>query len=510
MNNKKFWKNQEKKIIIKKNKMNIIESCLNKHSIIQKNKTALHFENEKGQIKKLSYGELSDKTNQFANFLNKINIKKNSRIFIFLPKCPESYISFLGTIKHGSIATPLFEAFQSEGLKLRLKRGNANALVTNKELLKRLKSKKEFAKMKIILIDSEKHKNKIRKMPTKFKTILKNKKDTATMIFTSSTAGTPVAGIEIPHYGLVQQHFTAETILDIKPNDNYWCTAHPGWVTGSIYGIIAPLSIGCSIYILQGRFDSKKWISFLKNNKISVLYTAPTVLRLWKKNIKKNDFKNLRILASVGEALTKTTFEFYKTKGIQIRDTYWQTETGAIMIANLNGKIGSMGKSIPGLNIKIKNKEITIEKPWPAMMTGIYKHKKMYKNYFSKKWFKTNDLAKKDSDKNFYFEGRHDDIIKTSGERISPIEIESILMKHKTVQDVAIIGIPDKMKGSILKAIIVLHEEAKQSKDLKQKLKLFVKKNYAGHAYPKIIEFVDSLPKTNSGKIIRAKLRKLK
>ncbi len=521
MKTSKFWKKQEKEIIIHGSKMNIIESCVDRHAgnLELKNKVALSFEDEKSTIKEYTYWELEKEVNRFANLLKtKYNVKKGSRIAFFLPKCPESYTGFLGTIKSGCIAMPLFEAFQEQGLDLRLQRGDVNVIVTTKKLAKRIskKSRKLKTLKNIVLIDSWKHKRQLKKQSEEFKPVLVDKNQTAMMIFTSSTAGTPVAGIEISHYALVQQHYTGHAVLGLNNKSKYWCTAHPGWVTGSVYGIVSPLSIGASIYVLEGRFNSKTWISFLKKNKISVLYTAPTALRLLKGEIKKLDLKQLKTLGSVGEALTKTTYDFYKKLGVEINDTYWQTETGAIVIATMQGekrKRGTIGKAVKGINVQVKNKVIVIEKPWPAMMTGIYKHEKMYKDYFDGKWFKTNDLAKKDKQGFFYFEGRHDDIIKTSGERVSPIEIESILMKHSAVKEAAVIGIPDKIRGSILKAFIILNSKVKNKKDkksdeqLQKDIGMFVKKNYAGHAYPKQVEFVSELPKTNSGKIIRMKLR---
>ncbi|MBT7474900.1 AMP-binding protein [Candidatus Woesearchaeota archaeon] len=507
----KFWKKKEEDVIIN-NDMNVIDSCITRHVKNNPKKIAFTFQNEAGKVKNYSYEKLDSEVNKFANLLVSLKIRKGSRIVLFLPKTPELYIGILGTIKAGCIAVPIFEAFQEDGLAIRLDRGNANVLVTNKELSKRYKkiNKKLRSLKEIIIIDSAKYKNGIKKQKNNFESILVNKQDSAFMIFTSSTAGTPVAGIQIPHYGIVQQHFTGQYSLGLKDNDNYWCTAHPGWVTGSIYGILAPLSIGVSTHVLDGRYDFKTWIEFLKKNKIDVLYTAPTALRLLKQNIKKNDLKNLRNICSVGEALTKATFEHYNGLGKEIIDTYWQTETGAIIISGsekLKGLPGRLGKAIPGISVKVVKGEIIIKKPWPAMMTGIYKHDKMYKSYFKGKSFLTHDLARKDKNEYFYFEARKDDIIKSSGERISPIEIESILMKHKSVREAAVIGIPHKLRGSILKAFVVLKKDVKENEKLKKELELFVKKKYAGHAYPKEIEFMKELPKTNSGKIIRMKLR---
>jgi acetyl-CoA synthetase len=500
-----FWKSQEKNIIIREDKMNVVES-VDRFAESSPDKNALVFQNEKRQINSYTYKRLKEETNKFANLLNKLNMKQDSRIAIFLPKCPEHYISFLGIIKHGSIPLPLFEAFQSEGLELRLNRGEVNLLVTNKELVKRLKHKPE--NMNIILIDSKEYKKEINSQKIEFKTVLKNKFDTAMMIFTSSTAGTPIAGIQIPHYGLVQQHYTAEFVLGLNKNENYWCTAHPAWVTGAVYGIISPLTIGCTTFVIEGRFDANSWISFLKENKISVLYTAPTALKMLKEKIKKQDLISLKRVSSVGEALPWSIFESYKSLGIEIIDTYWQTETGAIIIANLEKRKNSIGEAI-GVNAKSDKGMIKIETPWPAMMTGIYKHEKMYKDYFEGNFFRTNDLAR-EKEGYFYFEGRKDDIIKTSGERVSPLEIENILLKHPSVKESAVIGVPDKTKGELIKAFIVLNKDFKETEKLKEDLSNFIKQNYAGHAYPKIISFVKDLPKGNSGKIIRMKLKEMK
>lgn len=509
---KEFWEKQENNIVMYGNKMNVVESCIDRHAKENPDKTAFVFQSDKGKVREYSYKKLEKEINKFSNLLISLGVKKGSRVALFLPKIPEMYIGFLAVIKTGAVAVPLFEAFQEQGLELRLDRGEINVLVTNKELAKRyyeIKKKPQSLKH-VLVVDGIEFKSKLKKQKTDFSCVLVDKTDTALMIFTSSTAGTPIAGIQISHYGLVQQHFTAEYSLGLKEDDNYWCTAHPGWVTGSVYGVLAPLSIGCAIHVLDERFEFKKFIGFLKKNKISVMYTAPTALRLLKQGIKKNDLMSVRNICSVGEALTKATFEFYKKLGIKIVDTYWQTETGAIVISGsekIARKPGRLGKAVPGIKAKIVDGQIVLEKPWPAMMTGIYKHKKMYKSYFKGKWFLTHDLARKDKEGYFYFEARKDDVIKTSGERVSPIEIESILMKHKAVHEAAVIGVPHETRGSILKAFIVLSRGIEESEKLKQELSDFVKQHYAGHSYPKLIEFIKELPKTNSGKIIRMKLR---
>ncbi len=494
------WKKEEKEIVFQGNKLNVVET-IEKIAMENPDKLAVVFKN-RFTTEKLTYSELIKKINQVANYLNKKKIKKNSRVFIFLPKCIEFYYLFLGIIKHGSVPCPIFEAFQEQGLYLRLDRGDADAVITNKELSKRL----DKNKYKKVIIDRA-FRKQLKSQKEKFSRVLKNKKDTCLMIFTSSTAGTPVAGIQIPHQGAVQWKYTAEKVLGLDKNKNYFCSAHPAWVTGSVYGILAPLLTGCCIYSIAGRFDVKAWLKFIKKNKIDIIYTAPTVLRFFRGNIKKSDLENVEKIFSVGEALQKSIVQAYHRLGLDVIDTYWQTETGAIVVANVNKKEGSIGEAI-GVKIKTKKGMMVIEKSWPAMMTGIYKHEKMYKSYFLGKEFKTNDLAVKKGS-NFYFSGRRDDMIKTSGERVSPIEIENILLKHPAVKEVAVFGIPDKQKGEIIKAVIVVNRkfEGKMSEKLKEQISMFVKQNYAGHSYPKVVEFIDKLPKGNSGKIIKSKLK---
>lgn len=508
-----IWKNAEKDIVLHGDKMSIVESCVDRHAAESPDRIAFVFEDEVNKSRAYTYEQLEKEVNKFANLLKKSGVRKKSRVFLFLPKVPEAYISFFGAIKQGSIAAPLFEAFQEEGLMLRLERGDADVLVTNKELLNRVPKdvKKRVPSLKqVIVVDSFEYKNEIARCSDKFKAELMDRKDTALMIFTSSTAGTPVAGVEISHYALVQQHSTAKLVLDLSEHDNYWCTAHPGWVTGSVYGIIAPLSVGCTNYVLESHFDARKWIDFIKMHKINVIYTAPTALKMLKPEIKKEDLRRVRNICSVGEALPQTLFEHYKKLGLEINDTYWQSETGAMVIGNYLGmkkKIGALGVALPGITAKISDEMIVLKPDWPALMTGIYKHPQMYKSYFEKGWFKTNDRATRDKEGYFFFLGRKDDIIKTSGERVSPLEIENILLKHKAVKESAVIGVPDPARGEIIKAFVVLNKGIAGSGGLKTELGMFVKRNYAGHAYPKEIEFVSSLPKTNSGKIIRMELR---
>lgn len=498
------WGELEKEYGIQEGKFNLVQ-LIEQRARENPGEIGLHFQKEKGKLLEFSYNEIILKTNQYANVLREKGLKKGDRVALFLPKCPEIYFGMLATIKLGAIAMPLFEAFQSEGLELRLRKGDVNFLFTDKNLLLRYKKiKKPKVLKQVFIVDSDEFKKEVSLSHTRCETILVLKKDSCLMIFTSSTAGTPVAGIMLPHQGAVQWMYTGGKILGLGAGKKYFCSAHPAWVTGAIYGVISPFLMGASVYSIEGRFDTSIWKKFIFKNRIENIYTAPTVLRLFKGEITKKDLIHVKRICSIGESLPWSLVEYYRSLGIKVLDSYWQTEIGAVVIANINFRKKALGQAI-GVKAFVKNREILIKSPWPAMMTGIWKHGKMFKSYFEGKNFKTHDSALKKGD-DFYFEGRKDDIIKTSGERISPLEIENVLMKYPFIKECAIIGVPDRDRGNILKAFIVLDKKVKPSENLKQKISDFVKKNYAGHAYPKIIEFIDELPKGNSGKILRKKL----
>jgi acetyl-CoA synthetase len=500
------WLKLAKKYKIPSKKFNLVD-IIEKRSKENPESIALTFQNDLGKVTEFTYKELVEKVNQYSTLLKNCGLRRKQRVALFLPKCPEIYFGMLATIKLGAIAMPLFEAFQQDGLELRLKKGDVNFLITNKDLFSRYdKIIKPKTLRQVFVVDSKEFKNLINESCKLCKTVKMNKNDPCLMIFTSSTAGTPVAGIMLPQGGTVQWMYTAGRILGLKKGTKYFCSAHPAWVTGTIYGVIAPLLLGVNNYSIQGRFDSLVWKDFLIKNKISHVYTAPTVLKLLRENVSKKDFKFIEKICSVGEALPFSLIEYYNNFEIKIIDTYWQTEIGAIIIANIPFRKKALGKSI-GVEILLKNGEIVIKKPWPAMMVGIWKHKKMFESYFDGEMFLARDLAKKDKQDYFYFEGRKDDIIKISGERISPLEIESFLLKFPGIKECAIVGIPDRDRGNILKAYVVLDKKIKSDEKLKDKISNFVKKKYAGHAYPKIITFVENLPKGNSGKIIRSKLK---
>lgn len=530
------WKSAEKEVLFFDRKRKYLNIAYNIENLFKERKqgTAIFWEGESA-AEEISYNELFSRSSQLAWLLKRLGIKKGYKCTIFLPRTPELFISFLAILKLGAIASILFPAFGSDGLKERLLKGDIKLLITNKELLERLynidENEKKKLKLKyVIVVDAKENKktkyweeisfNKIEHESKNFKIVKTKADDPAIMVFTSATAGTPVAGILIKHYALLHQLKTAEWVLDLKASDIYWCTADPGWVTGVVYGIIVPLCLGIKFVSFEGRFNSDKWFGLIDKYKVNVIYTAPTALRMLfqDETYKKYSLKSLRHICSVGEWLDPETFKRVKKAiGLEVHDTYWQTELGAIVIANfpcIKIKPGSMGKPVPGVKAfildekgkKLKaNQEgfLAFKKDFPGLMHSIYKHKEMQASYFKDSFYLSGDRGYYDKDGYFYFVGRREDMIKTAGERVSVLEIEAHLLKHEAVAECAIVGKPDPIRGEIVVAFIVLKKNIMRSDELKENIKAFMKKQLAGHAYPREIYFVDELPKTRSGKIMR-------
>jgi len=525
------WDQAKKEISFFGKKLNIAYNSIDRNAEKNGEKIALYWEGEK-ESKSFTFNEMREQSNKFANVLKKYGIKKGDRVFIFLPRIPELYISFFGILKTGAIAGTLFSAFGEKGIEERLKKGEVKFLITNRELKKRVdKVKKNLPDLKyIILVDGKEgkkiidYKKEMKNASEEFSIAKMNPDDPALMLFTSSTSNTPIAGIVIPHKAIIQQHITAKWALDFNEDDIYWCTADPGWVTGVVYSMIANWSNNITSVVYEGRFDADRWYGIIEKYKVNVLYTAPTAIRMLKSSNahKKYDLSSVRHICSVGEALDpdsiKWSMKVFKTK---IYENYWQTETGAMIIGNfrcLKIKPGSMGKPFPGVVAKVvdekgkilpsgKEGNIAIKPNIPAIMIDVWKNRRMYNSYFRHGWYYTGDRAYMDRDGYFFFVGRADDIIKTSGERVGPFEVESALMEHPAINEAAVIGKPDPIRGEIIKAFIVLQKGYKPSKKLEEDIQKFVKKRLAGHAYPREFQFVDSLPKTHSGKIMRRLLK---
>lgn len=490
-------------------------------------KTALIFEPDEGETQTYTFEDLAKRSNKYANFLKHKVINRGDRVFIFLPRTPELFISFLGIVKTGAIAGTMFSAFAKDALKDRLENSGAVALFTNKELYERVKEvQAELPELKhIILVDDEETEKELDSQPDTFDVAHMKPEDYAFMLYTSGTTGKP-KGIVHAHYGLIQQKASAEHVLDLKENDVYWCTADPGWVTGIVYSILSNWAIGVTTLVHGGRFDPDIWYGLIQKHKVTVWYTAPTAVRMLMAKgdelVKKYDLSSLRHLGSVGEPLNPEAVEWgEKAFGKMFHDTWWQTETGSMMIVNspdLKIKPGSMGKPLPWIKAAVMDDEMNpvpqgeegnlcLLPPWPSIMRTVWQNQEKYQSYFNKGWYISGDKAKIDEEGYFWFIGRADDVIKTSGERVGPFEVESALDKFPGVVEAGVIGKPDEVRGEIIKAFVVLKPGVEGNDELIKELQEHVKKYLAGHAYPKEIAFVDKLPKTRSGKIMRRILK---
>lgn len=526
-------------------KINAAYNAIDRHcNTALKHKIALRWIDDDLNCENYSFDELRKSTNKFANLLKTLKIEKQERVFIFMPRVPELYTAFLGIVKAGSVASTLFAAFGPDGIRDRLKDGGATALITIPEYLDRIDLIiDDLPNLKHVIVVDNRSKltevnigETLRARIRSYETIVQNESDEfnaesmsptdySIMLYTSGTTG-KAKGIMHCHQAIIQQHVTAKWILDLKEDDIYWCTADPGWVTGIAYGIFGCWSNGATSIVYGGRFDPKTWYQIIDDQKVTVWYTAPTAIRMLMQHgselTSEFNLSSLRHLLSVGEPLNPEAIRWgLDAFGLPFHDTWWQTETGAMLISNyacLPIKIGSMGKPFPGITAAIVDEEgnilpagvpgnLAIRPPWLSMMPTIWKNKEKYSEYFSNGWYLSGDKSYMDEDGYFWFIGRADDVIKTSGERVGPFEVESALVEHPAVAEAGVIGKPDMLRGEIIKAFTVLNEGFMASENLKNEITKYVKTKLAGHAYPRELEFVDNLPKTQSGKIMRRVLK---
>jgi len=535
------WEKADREIdYFKDGKINIAYNIVDRHAkdYNRKNKVALYFKGRDGEREKYTFKDLAQKTNQFANVLSDQNVEKGDRVFIFLPTIPERYVSFIGVLKTGAIASTMFPAFQEMALLDRLSDSKAKVVVTNVSLFPRIEKiwKNLPFLEKVIIVERDSHEfpkakniisyeREMEKASNKFEVLHMDKDDYSYMLYTSGTTGKP-KGVVHAHGDVLQAMMTTRYTLDVGENDIYWCTADSGWVTGVVYGIFGIWALGGTSVILEDRFSPTNWYKMIEEYKVTVWYTAPTAIRmLMGSEINPKDFNlsSLRFLASVGEPLNPEAIWWALEKfGLAFHDTWWQTELGGICITNYLGldiKPGSMGKPFPGVKAAVidnKGKPVAdgVEgdlalKPETisSLMKEVWGDKKKFDSYFRNGWYISGDRAIRDRDGYFWFVGRADDVIKTSGERVGPFEVESALVEYQDVVEAGVIGKPDEVRGEIIKAFVVLKPGVKASEELKDKITKFVKEHLAGNEYPREIEFIDKLPKTRSGKIMRRLLK---
>ncbi|MED2038322.1 acetate--CoA ligase [Bacillus wiedmannii] len=516
-------------------RVNMAYEAIDKHAKSdRKNKVALYYQ-DGSRKEKYTFKEMKDFSNKAGNVLkNYGDVEKGDRVFIFMPRSPELYFALLGAVKLGAIVGPLFEAFMEGAVRDRLEDSEAKVLITTPELLERVPLNDLPALKTVFLVgDNVEEGGKTVAFNPLFEQASKElhiewlgREDGLILHYTSGSTGKP-KGVLHAQNAMVQHYQTAKWVLDLKEDDVYWCTADPGWVTGTAYGIFAPWLVGASNVILGGRFSPEAWYEALQDYGVTVWYSAPTAFRMLmgagQEAIKKYDLSQVRHVLSVGEPLNPEVIRWgMNAFGLRIHDTWWMTETGGQVICNypcMEIRPGSMGKPIPGVKAAIVDNEgnevppytmgnLAIGKGWPAMMRGIWNNQQKYESYFMPgDWYVSGDSAYMDEDGYFWFQGRIDDVIMTSGERVGPFEVESKLIEHAAVAEAGVIGIPDPVRGEIIKAFIALRAGYEPSDELKEEIRQFVKKGLAAHAAPRQIEFRDKLPKTRSGKIMRRVLK---
>jgi acetyl-CoA synthetase len=518
--------------------INIAHVAIDSHlKTDRKNKKALIWESKKGEVEEYTFSDLSRLSNRFANVLiHKLGIQKGDRVFFFLERVPEIYIGIIGTLKAGAVIGPLFSAFGPDAVKDRLEDSDAKVLVTSPSLKKKIVDiiPDLPALQKIVTVFKGKQKpdendlsydELMADVSDVFEVVHTNKEDNAIMHYTSGTTGKPKGAVHA-HEAVVGHYATGRYVLDLHEEDIYWCTADPGWVTGTSYGMFAPWSNGATQAIYEGGFSAKRWYQFIEKMKVTVWYTAPTAVRMLMKAGDElpgeYNLKSLRNLYSVGEPLNPEAVIWGdKIFGMPFHDNWWQTETGSIMIANypiLDIKPGSMGKPFPGITAAIVDDDfntvpcgqegnLALKPGWPSMFRTYWKKEEMYRSRFQNGWYITGDRAKKDEAGYFWFVGRTDDVINTAGHLVGPFEVESILIEHPAVAEAGVIGKPDPIAMEVVKAFVSLKIGYEPTDELLLDIHKFAKKRLSSAAAPREIEFVDSLPKTRSGKIMRRLLK---
>ncbi len=522
--------------------INIAHEALDRHLAAGRgDRRALRWIGKDDRIRDFTYAELTAAANRFANVLRGLGMERGERVFCLASRLPELYIAALGTLKAGCVFSPLFSAFGPEPVRARMEIGDARALVTTEALYRRKVAswREEMPGLKHVLLIGEVSGDQpgassvdalMTEASDTFETAATGAEDMALLHFTSGTTGKPKGAVHV--HGAVAHHYmTGKYALDLHGDDVYWCTADPGWVTGTSYGIIAPLLHGVTMVVDEAEFDAERWYRILQDQKVTVWYTAPTAIRMLMKLggdiAAKYDLSALRFMASVGEPLNPEAVVWAtEVFGRPFHDNWWQTETGGIMIANYAAmpvKPGSMGRPLPGIEAAIMTRrddggldeietpneqgELALKTGWPSMFRGYLHEDARYKKSFADGWYLSGDLAMRDADGYFWFVGRADDVIKSAGHLIGPFEVESALMEHPAVAEVGVIGIPDPVMGEAVKAFVALKPGHEPDEALRRELRGHARKRLGPAVAPKEIDFRVNLPKTRSGKIMRRLLK---
>ena len=537
--------------------LNITANCLDRHvNDNRRNKVALIWQGEEGRERIFTYQKLLSQVSRFANALKNIGIKKGDCVCIYMPLVPEQIISMLACARIGAVHNVVFGGFGAAALSMRIQDAKAKAVITADISIRRGKAiqLKGIVDEAIVNSPTVEHVIVLRRRDPPvdlhereldFYEMMKGMSDTCPpqvmdaedpffILYTSGSTGKPKGIVHTCGGYMVGTYYTSKYVFDIKDNDIFWCTADPGWITGHSYITYGPLAVGATVFISEltpDYPDAGSYWNLIEEQKVTIFYTAPTAIRMFMKMGEvwpnKYNLNSLRIIGSVGEPLNPEAFEWYyhvigKDK-IPILDTWWQTETGMHMITTMIGepmRPGFAGKPIPGIEADVVDKDgnsvkpgtgglLVIKSPWPSMLRTVYNDDERYRKYWEtiKGVYTVGDLAVKGKDGYIMILGRSDDIIIVAGHNIGTAEVESALVSHHAVAEAAVIGKPDTLKGNSIKAFIILRVGNEPSENLKKDLLHHVRTTIGPIAMPHEIDFVDKLPKTRSGKIMRRVLK---
>ncbi len=516
--------------------LNIAHEAVDRHAAgARADRVAFRFLAKTGARREITYRELRALTNRFGNALRGLGVKKGDRVFALAGRVPELYVACLGALKIGAVFSPLFSAFGPEPIAARVRLGEGKVLVTTRELYEKKIApiRAELPIAHVIVVGGATGAFDFAELLAGARDDLDLERttadDMALLHFTSGTTGKPKGAVHV-HGAVVAHNMTGRIALDLHDDDVFWCTADPGWVTGMSYGIISPLTLGVTSVVDEGDFDAERWYGILRDERVSVWYTAPTAVRMMMRAgadvAKRFASPALRFIASVGEPLNpEAVFWGEDAFGLPIHDNWWQTETGGIMIANyaaMDIRPGSMGRPLPGITAAVVKRgddgrvevmndgeegELALAVGWPSMFRGYLHDDERYAKCFAGGWYLTGDLARRDPDGYFWFVGRSDDVIKSSGHLIGPFEVESALLEHPAVAEAGVIGKPDPLALEIVKAFVSLKPGFSPSDALARELLGFSRKRLGAVVAPKEIAFLGALPRTRSGKIMRRLLK---
>jgi acetyl-CoA synthetase len=511
---------------------------------------AFRFLAEDGPDRDITYAELARLTNRFANVLGGLGVEPGALLFALSGRHPDLYVAMLGALKARCGVSPLFSAFGPDPVRQRMRAGRGQVLVTTAAYYRQKVApvRDDLPDLAHVLLVDDRPEDLdapgvqalaplMAAAADEYAIAATDPGDTAFVHFTSGTTGLPKGAVHV-HEACVAHHATGQSVLDLRPGDIYWCTADPGWVTGTSYGLVAPLTCGVTCIVDEAEFDAVRWYRTLQEQRVSVWYTAPTALRMLMKAgpaaHEGVDLRGIRHACSVGEPLNPEVVLWGEQElGLAIHDTWWQTETGAIMVANRAGmpiRPGSMGRPVPGIEVALVRHdergdrvlvdgapafvtatgdegEIAIRTPWPSLMRAYLGAPERYAACFADGWYLSGDLARIDEDGYVWFVGRGDDVIKSAGHLIGPFEVESVLMEHPAVAEAGVIGVPDPTVGEQVKAFVELKTGFEPSEELRRELMALGRRRLGAAVAPRRIEFMDHLPLTQSGKIMRRVLK---